>query len=68
MLDPLLIDAKELARLLSLSLRTVRSMMASGRTPKPIKINGGSVRFLYTEVRAWCEAGCPGRAEWEAGR
>jgi len=59
----LLIDIKEIAKLLDVSERTISSMQASGRIPAPIRI-GRSVRWGYEEIRAWVQAGCPARAKW----
>ena len=64
---PLVVGAKELAALLRIGLRTVRTMDAAGRLPKPVRI-GHSVRWSLEEIRAWLEAGAPDRKTWEARR
>ena len=58
--DPqtLLIDTREVARLLGLGPRTVWGMANSGRMPRPIKI-GRTVRWNYEALRKWVDAGCP---------
>jgi predicted DNA-binding transcriptional regulator AlpA len=61
--EPLLATAKDLAVLLRLSLRTIRSMDAGGRLPEPVRV-GGSVRWRLDELRAWLDAGAPDRATW----
>jgi excisionase family DNA binding protein len=66
-LTPLLVDARELAKLLGAGLRTVRTWDAAGRLPRPVRI-GGAVRWHLEEIRAWVEAGAPDRATWEARR
>lgn len=65
-LEPLLLDAQDVARLLSLSAKTVRRMNAAGRMPRPVQLSPGAIRWRYRELSAWIEAGCPDRAEWEA--
>ena len=63
---PLLtVDAKRLAKMLSCGLRTIRSLDAAGRIPKPLRI-GHSVRWSVSEIRDWLNAGAPSRGEWEA--
>jgi len=64
---PLLVDARELAKLLGAGLRTVRTWDAAGRLPRPVRI-GGAVRWQVEEIRSWIDAGCPCRATWEARR
>lgn len=66
-LAPLLVDARELAKLLGAGLRTVRTWDAAGRLPRPVRI-GGAVRWHLEEIRAWLDAGAPDRAAWEARR
>jgi predicted DNA-binding transcriptional regulator AlpA len=58
----LLIDTKEVARLLDVSARTVWSMQVGKRLPKPIRI-GRAVRWSYDDIKAWVNAGCPAPAE-----
>jgi len=62
-LEPLLLSARDLAAMLRLGLRTVRSMDAAGKLPAPMRI-GGSVRWRLDELRAWLDAGAPDRATW----
>lgn len=64
-LEPLAISAQQLARMLGLSVRTIRSMDSSGKLPRPIRLNG-SVRWVVSEIEAWLPAGAPDRAKWEA--
>jgi prophage regulatory protein len=65
--SPLVVGAKELATLLRIGLRTVRTMDAAGKLPKPVRI-GGSVRWSLEEIKSWLAAGAPDRDEWEARR
>ena len=63
--EPLLIDVKSLAKMLSCSVRSVWRLNSSGKLPKPVKI-GRSVKWNYQMVRTWVEMGCPDRATFEA--
>lgn len=60
---PLLVSAKQLAKLLDVGLRTVRTWDAGGKLPEPVRI-GGAVRWHLDEIRAWIDAGAPDRATW----
>jgi prophage regulatory protein len=61
----LLVSAKQAARMCSKSLRTWRAWDAAGWIPRPVRI-GRSTLWRTEELRAWIEAGCPRREEWEA--
>ena len=61
----LLATARTAAAMCGISLRTWRTWDAAGRIPQPVRI-GRSTRWRVDELRAWVEAGCPRRAEWEA--
>ncbi len=63
--SPLVGDARAVARLLDCGLRTVRTMDAAGKLPRPLRI-GGRVVWRVRELRAWLNAGAPPREEWEA--
>jgi predicted DNA-binding transcriptional regulator AlpA len=65
--EPLLLSARDLAAMLRLGLRTVRSMDAAGKLPAPMRI-GGCVRWKFSEILDWINAGCPSREVWEARR
>jgi excisionase family DNA binding protein len=57
-LQPLLIDAADVATLTGLALRTIRRLDAAGRIPDKVRI-GRMVKFQAEEVRRWIAAGCP---------
>jgi predicted DNA-binding transcriptional regulator AlpA len=60
----LLIDRKELARRLSISLSTLHSMQRAGKLPlKVIRMNAAP-RFDAREVSAWVAAGAPAAGRW----
>jgi predicted DNA-binding transcriptional regulator AlpA len=65
--QPLLIDIKEVARMLDRSEMSIRRDDDEGRIPRSIMI-GGSKRWRLKELRLWVKAGCPDRATWESGR
>ena len=60
------VDARTLGRMLGLSLRTIRTMDAAGKLPRPVKLNGHSVRWIVFEIESWLAAGAPNRSEFEA--
>ena len=63
--NPLLLTARDAARLCGTSLRTWRTRDSAGLIPQPVRI-GRSTFWRYDELREWVEAGCPPRDEWEA--
>jgi len=62
--EALLMDMRELAKLLKVSNRTVFSMRIHGEMPKPVKI-GRAVRWGRSEIMAWVQEGCPPASEWK---
>jgi predicted DNA-binding transcriptional regulator AlpA len=66
-LPPLLIDITALSQLLARSEASLYRDDSAGRIPAGRKL-GGSKRWVYTEIVAWVEAGCPCRRVWEAQR
>lgn len=63
-ISPLIRDV-ELAELLGVNRATVWTWNSGGKIPRPVKI-GGATRWRASEIRAWIDAGCPGRGRWEA--
>jgi predicted DNA-binding transcriptional regulator AlpA len=61
----LLLTAKQAAKICGKSLRTWRTWDSAGWIPRPVRI-GRSTLWRADELRAWVEAGCQRRAEWEA--
>ncbi len=62
----LLVDAAEAARLCGVSPATWYRMAAAGRTPAPVRLSRGCVRWRAGELAEWVGAGCPDRRTWEA--
>jgi predicted DNA-binding transcriptional regulator AlpA len=64
-------DAECLAELLGLGVRTIRTMDAAGKLPRPLKLGARTV-WIIREVREWLAAARngipPDRREWEALR
>jgi excisionase family DNA binding protein len=63
----LLVTAREAAKLLGISERHFRKLVASGGAPRPVRL-GRSVRWNVDELRAWTAAGSPSRERWEVMR
>ena len=65
---PLAVDARELARLLGLSLRTIRAMDGTGKLPRGLTFGQRAKRWALdgpNGIRAWLAAGAPDRRTWE---
>ena len=56
---PVLIDAAELARMLSVSKPTVWRLRDDGKLPPSIALTSQCVRWRRDAVAEWIEAGCP---------
>lgn len=57
-LRALLLTIEDVARMLSVSTRTVRRLRQEGRIPQPL-IVGRSVRWNRETLMQWIGAGCP---------
>ncbi len=62
--DKLVIDTKDLAKLLGVSTRHIASMRYKQLLPNTVRL-GTSVRFILEEIEAWLRAGCPNMEDWE---
>ncbi|MFH0983390.1 MAG: AlpA family phage regulatory protein [Planctomycetota bacterium] len=67
-LAPMLVDARGLAGLLSLSRATVFAMHSQGKLPLPVRPTQRAPRWRVDEIRAWLAAGCPDRTTWEKSK
>jgi excisionase family DNA binding protein len=56
--EPAMIDAKGVARMLGCSSRHVARLAENGRLPSPVKI-GRLVRWPRQTLLDWISAGCP---------
>ena len=63
-LAPLLVDAREAARLCGVGRTTWLSLRAQGRTPPSILL-GRRRLWRVEEIRAWTAAGVPPAERWE---
>ena len=52
-----LIDARELAAMLAISVPTVWRMRESGRLPEPLRLTAQCVRWRRTDINSWLAAG-----------
>lgn len=53
-----LVNARELAKMLSVSERTLYRLKSAGELPAPVVL-GGSVRWRLSEIHKWIVDGCP---------
>lgn len=65
-LAPLLLTARQAAKLCGVSLATWYRLASAARTPAPVRLSPGCVRYRADELRGWIAAGCPDRRTWEA--
>ena len=54
-MDVELLDAKELARRMSISVRTVWRLSGEGRLPRPVRLGDRIVRWRVSDVEAFLE-------------
>ena len=66
MTDPLLLDAKALARLSSTSPATIWRWDSAGKIPRPLRLSKGTTRWRRSDIELWVELGCPHRKEFES--
>ena len=57
----LMVDRKRAASIASVSIATWDRMNAGGKTPEPIHLSRGCVRWRLEDLRLWVELGCPDR-------
>lgn len=53
---PLMIDAKRLAALLSVSEKTIRRWDVAGKIPRPIRLSSAAIRWSRSTIEAWLQA------------
>ncbi|MHC4354781.1 MAG: helix-turn-helix transcriptional regulator [Planctomycetota bacterium] len=64
---PQLLSAKALAKMLSLSVRSVWRLRAGQKLPEPVKV-GGAIRWRQADIERWAAMGCPDTKEFEMFR
>ena len=62
---PQFLTARDIARLLKCSVRTVYRLTDSGRMPRPVKL-GAMVRWPREVIESWVAIGCPKAEGMEA--
>ena len=55
--EPLLVTAKQVAKLMQMSTRSLWRLRSAGEIPEPLRI-GRSVRWRLNDVKNWIAAGC----------
>ena len=63
--ERLLVDARGAAALLGISRTNWLTRYQMGQTPEPIRNLGRRVLWRLAELRAWVDAGCPNRYNWQ---
>lgn len=67
-LAPLMVSAADAAALIGVSPATWHRMVSAGKTPAPVKLSAGCVRWRVSDLESWIKAGCPDRQTWLAGK
>ena len=62
-----LMDARELAHDLSVSLATLWRMRADHKLPEPIKLTAQCLRWRRSDVETWLAARCPAQQQRPTG-
>ena len=65
--QPLLLNIKDLAKLLARSVPSLRRDDAAGRLPSALRLCAAK-RWRRADIDLWVELGCPGRTEFQARR
>lgn len=59
-----MVDRRQAAAIAAVSVATWDRMTASGKTPEPIHLSKGCVRWRLDDLRKWVALGCPNREEF----
>ena len=57
-----LVNAKELARILDVSTRTLWRMKSANQLPNHVEFGGRNIRWNRATIVEWINVGCPSRA------
>ncbi len=60
--EVLMVDRKQASAIAAVSVATWDRMNAAGKTPQPIHLSKGCVRWRLDDLRLWVAHGCPNRA------
>lgn len=63
----MLLSVNDVARLVGVSVRTVRRMLSAGLLPAEIRLNR-TIRWRFYDIANWIDLGCPDRWAFEAAR
>ncbi len=63
----LCVSVRDLAGMLSMSVRHIQRMDAAGKLPRSVRL-GRSKRWVRSEIESWLRAGMPNRKAWESMR
>lgn len=63
---PLMVRADGAASMIAVSTATWHRMVAANKTPAPVKLSAGCVRWRLCDLESWVAAGCPDRKTWES--
>ncbi|MCA9108570.1 MAG: hypothetical protein KDA52_01380 [Planctomycetaceae bacterium] len=64
----LMVRADAAARMIDVSPATWHRMVAAGKTPAPIRLSPGSVRWRTSDLAEWVARGCPDRQTFDSIR
>ena len=65
-LRSLLVDHAEAARMRDIPVASWDRLNAAGKTPRPIRLGGGRLRWRRSDLESWIGHGCPDRKTFEA--
>ncbi len=68
LLEPLLLCAKDAAKLCGISRAQWWKLLERNKLPEPVYLGQKAPRWRVTELRTWVAAGCPDAAAWKARR
>lgn len=60
-----LLNRKQTATVASVSVATWDRMTAAGKTPAPVRLSAGAIRFRRSDIDLWIALGCPDRRTFE---
>lgn len=64
---PILLDARQAAKLCGLGRSTWFRLSSAGQTPQPVRL-GSRVLWSRDELTEWARAGCPNRQRWQEAK